>query len=111
MRAQGWLVAAALGASVAWAVVSTSPIGAGGEAASDMIGGAPLIAVLPKDAILAIDEPRFVPASEADAWMAPEEPVLGITDRAVVKAYSLWQLDHHEIVNDWVGKLPVAVTW
>ncbi|MBI2882481.1 MAG: DUF3179 domain-containing protein [Candidatus Methylomirabilis oxyfera] len=34
-----------------------------------------------------------------------------LTDGKVAKAYSLWQLNHHEIVNDRIGTLPVAVTW
>ncbi|MBI4381374.1 MAG: DUF3179 domain-containing protein [candidate division NC10 bacterium] len=76
-----------------------------------MVNGAPIITVLPKDAIPAIDDPKFVTTREADQVMSPDEPVLGVTDGSVAKVYSLWQLNHHEIVNDWIGKLPVAVTW
>jgi len=96
---------------VVLAVASRSGIGAGPGASGEMVNGAPIITVLPKDAIPAIDDPKFVPAREADRVMKPEEPVLGMTDGTVTKAYSLWQLDRHEIVNDRIGKLPVAVTW
>ncbi len=44
--------------------------------------------------------------------MAPDEPVLGLFDGQVAKAYSLWHLDRHEIVNDkFPGFGAVAVTW
>ncbi len=89
--------------------ILTSPT----HAASDfeVIQGSPILTVLPVDAIPAIDNPRFVPVAEADRHMRPDESVLGITDRRTAKAYSAWQLNHHEIVNDSLGDLPVAVTW
>lgn len=65
---------------------------------------------LQPDAIPAIDDPRFVAAGEAD-FMAPEERVLGVVHDGVAKAYSLWHLDRHEIVNDRIGRYPIAVTW
>lgn len=40
-----------------------------------------------------------------------DEPVLGVRRGTVARAYSLWQLNHHEIVNDQVGDLPLAITW
>lgn len=76
-----------------------------------VVDGSPVMTVLPKDAIPAIDAPTFVSAREADQMMQPDEPVLGVTDGKVAKAYSLWQLNHHEIVNDQLGTLPIAVTW
>lgn len=78
---------------------------------TEMVDGAPLITVLPKDAIFAIDHPTFVSATEGNRVMQPEEPVLGVTDGKMAKAYSLWQLNHHEIVNDQIGSVPLAVTW
>lgn len=76
----------------------------------EAIRGDTLHQVLPPDAIPAVDEPRFVPAGEAD-FMADDEPVVGVVLNGEAKAYSLWHLDHHEIVNDRFGKDPVAVTW
>lgn len=67
--------------------------------------------VLEFDAIPAIRNPRFVSVKEANDFMREEEPVLGIFDGKTAKAYSLWQLDHHEIVNDVLGQQPIAVTW
>lgn len=75
------------------------------------IDGVPVITVLPKDAIPAIDRPEFVSVQEADRNLQDDEPVLGVRRGAVARAYSLWQLNHHEIVNDQVGDLPLAITW
>jgi len=68
--------------------------------------------VLPPDAIEAVDDPIFVSAEEADAFLAPEEPVLGVVGPdGTAKAFSAWQLEHHEIVNDTLDGEPIAVTW
>jgi hypothetical protein len=77
----------------------------------EMIQSFPLLTVLPVGAIPAIYNPRFVSVKEADRFLRPEEPVLGITDGKMAKAYSAWQLNHHEIVNDSLGDLPLAITW
>jgi hypothetical protein len=66
--------------------------------------------LLAPDAIPAIDEPRFVSASEA-SFMRDDEPVVGVVIDGVAKAYSTWHLDQHEIVNDSFAGKPVAVTW
>ena len=103
-----------------WAVMGAVAIGlavglgGAGEAqlsAVEVIEGAPMITVLPPDAIPAIDRPTFVSAREGDAFMRPEEKVLGIADGRTARAYSTWQLNHHEIVNDFLGEAPIAVTW
>ena len=70
-----------------------------------------IIDILPRDAILAIFDPQFVSASEADEFMGEFELVLGLTINGDKRAYSLPFLDSHEIVNDVVGGKPVAVTW
>ena len=74
------------------------------------IQGDPVVTVLPPDAIPALDDPDFVPAKSA-RFMQDEEPVLGVVHDGVAKAYSLWHLDRHEIVNDRLGDTPIAATW
>lgn len=82
------------------------------EPRTERVGDGVLLHVLPPDRIPAIDNPQFVSAAEADKVMRQDEPVLGIFDGQVAKAYSLWQLDGHEIVNDSTpGHGPIAVTW
>ena len=76
----------------------------------EQISGDRVHAILRPDAIRSIDQPQFVRASEA-SFMRDDEPVVGVVQNGVAKAYSTWHLDHHEIVNDEVGGKPVAVTW
>jgi hypothetical protein len=66
--------------------------------------------VLPRDAIPAIDRPEFQPATEARV-MADDELVIGLVGQHEQRAYSTWQLDRHEIVNDVLEGRPIAVTW
>ncbi len=74
-------------------------------------GGNEVYQVLPLGAIPALDNPGFVAGDEADAQMQPHEPVLGVVVDGAARAYSLWQLDHHEIVNDEIAGTAIAATW
>jgi hypothetical protein len=67
--------------------------------------------VLPPNAIPAIMEPAFLTGDDAAEQMSADEPVLGIMLGDEVKAYSLWHLDAHEIVNDTIAGVPIAATW
>jgi hypothetical protein len=75
------------------------------------IGGDPVYQVLPAGQIPAITEPTYVSGEEADAQMLDHEPVLGVVISGKSRAYSLWQLDAHEIVNDRMGGSAFAATW
>ncbi len=71
----------------------------------EIISGGP-----PKDGIPPIDEPQFVtPGQVSD--LADTEPVIGVTIGGQMKAYPLRVLMWHEIVNDELGGVPVAVTF
>lgn len=65
----------------------------------------------PKDGIPAIDAPKFVSVSDADAWLKPNEPVILVEQNGDARAYPLQILTWHEIVNDTVGGVPVIVTF
>ncbi len=67
--------------------------------------------LLPKDGIPAIDDPEFASARDADAFMQPDEMVIGININGDRRAYSVPLLSSHEIVNDVVGGSAVSVTW
>lgn len=72
----------------------------------EIISGGP-----PKDGIPAIDDPTFA-AVATKTGLDPLEPVItleiaGETPRAYPIRYLTW----HEIVNDQVGEIPVAVTF
>lgn len=70
-----------------------------------------IVTLLPRDAILAIDDPRFYGVSEADQEYGPKELVLGVELDGEARAYSISLLSQHEIVNDTVAGRPIAVTW
>lgn len=64
----------------------------------------------PKDGIPSIDDPVFVAADGAH-HMADSDMVIGVELNGDVRAYPLSILVWHEIVNDEVGGVPVAVTY
>ncbi len=64
----------------------------------------------PKDGIPSIDEPQFQPVAEITD-LPDQEPVIGLVVGGVAKAYPLRILIWHEIVNDSIGGVPVAVTF
>ena len=70
-----------------------------------------IITLLGFDAIPAILNPDFLTADEAESEMEPDEQVLGLSINGDNRAYSVRMLSRHEIVNDVVGGVPVAVTW
>ena len=65
----------------------------------------------PKDGIPAIFEPRFVGVDEAEAWLADKEPVLMVRHAGEARAYPLQILIFHELANDWIGDLPILVSY
>lgn len=70
-----------------------------------------LIRLLPKDGIPAIFDPEFLAAAEADAQLAPDDLVIGVSIEGEHRAYGVAYLSSHEVVNDVVGGKPIAVTW
>lgn len=75
------------------------------------IDGESMYRVLPRGQIPAIDAPSFVTGEAADAQMRAEEPVLGVVVGDTARAYSLWHLDAHEIVNDTIEGTAIAASW
>ena len=70
-----------------------------------------IITILGKDGIPSIDNPRFLGREEADKQMLETERVIGVSINGDHRAYPLNLLSRHDIVNDTVGGVPVAVTW
>ena len=79
--------------------------------AHGVFDGDTMFTVLPPNAIPAVTSPEFVSGEEAAAQMELAEPILGVVVGGEAKAYSLWHLDTHEVVNDKVGGVPIAATW
>lgn len=64
-----------------------------------------------KEGIPAIARPVFVKTGHARQWLKPNEPVISLTANDEAKAYPLQILIWHEIVNDTIAGVPVAVTF
>jgi Protein of unknown function (DUF3179) len=65
----------------------------------------------PPDGIPSIDNPKFVNIQQAANFLSDSDLVLGVDINGDVRAYPLSILVWHEIVNDKVGGVPVAVTY
>lgn len=73
---------------------------------SEIVRGGP-----PKDGIPAIDRPRFVSVDEARRWLGHKEPVINLELDGEARAYPLQVLVWHELINDEIRGIPVAVTF
>ncbi len=69
-----------------------------------------IISVIGADQIPSNDNPRFRPATE-ETGIPGVEPVVALDINGVSRAYPLRYLMWHEIINDTIGGLPVAVTF
>ena len=65
---------------------------------------------VPKDGIPSIDAPVFAPVGAVED-VDDREPVVGVVIDGDARAYPLRMLTRHEIVNDVVAGVPVAVTF
>ena len=72
-----------------------------------------IVTVLPRDAISALldTQKMLVDAKEADREIEDREAVIGVSIGGDSRAYPVVMLSRHEIVNDVVGGVPLAVTW
>ena len=68
-------------------------------------GGGP-----PRDGIPSIDSPIFAKATD-EQFVSDSDIVIGLEINGEAKAYPLFILVWHEIVNDNVGGVPVSVTY
>lgn len=65
---------------------------------------------VPKDGIPALTNPRHVAAADA-TWLTDDELVFGVTLNGESRAYPHRILDWHEMANDVVGGVPVALAY
>lgn len=64
-----------------------------------------------KDGIPSIDNPSFVSQHKASDWLQPNEPVIVLVIDGIARAYPIQVLIWHEITNDELAGIPVAVTF
>lgn len=72
----------------------------------------------PKDRLPALVAPKAVTADEAasllrgrDPYVVSDDRVIGVAIGGEARAYPLSVLNWHEVVNDTLGGVPIAVTW
>jgi hypothetical protein len=62
------------------------------------------------DGIPSLDNPKMIPAAEAD-WLRDDDLVFGVAIAGDVRAYPLRIMGWHEMLNDVVGGVPVALAY
>ena len=108
-------------AAAAWAGVALIGGGGPGRRAAEQSGSASAPSPLvdpdeiipggpPPDGIPPIDEPQFEAVAEVD-WLSDRQPVIAVDINGDARAYPLQILTWHEIANDEVGGVPLAVTY
>jgi len=65
----------------------------------------------PRDGIPPIDHPRLVALASGDRFLTPHEPVIAVQVGGQARAYPEQILVWHEIVNDDLGGIPIAVSY
>lgn len=79
---------------------------------------APMVAeigvpVVPRDAFPVFDNPKMVAAAEAEArgLVFERDMVIGVARGREAKAYPITIMGVHELGNDTIDGVPIAVTW
>jgi hypothetical protein len=73
---------------------------------SEFVNGGP-----PRDGIPPIDRPRYDSVAATDRFLADPQPVISVQVGGAARAYPIQILVWHEIVNDRLGGVPIAVTY
>ncbi len=68
---------------------------------------------VPRDAFPVFDNPRMVPAAEAEArgLIFDRDAVIGVAHGREAKAYPITVMGVHELGNDIIDGIPIAVSW
>ena len=68
---------------------------------------------VPRDAFPVFDHPKMLSAAEAEAQgvIFDRDAVIGVAHNGEAKAYPITIMGVHELGNDSIGGVPIAVTW
>jgi hypothetical protein len=66
---------------------------------------------IPRDAVPAVDQPLFARVDRLHPAPSDKEPVVSVSVNGDARAYPLFMLMWHEVVNDTVGGVPIVVTY
>lgn len=83
---------------------------AGGVAAAESPIG---VQAVPRDAFPVFDNPKMLPAAEAEAKgvVTDRDMIIGVARGREAKAYPITIMGVHELGNDTIDGEPIAVTW
>ena len=77
-----------------------------------------IVAGMPRDTLLPLDNPSVVPAGRIEAinkqyrkYLLPGDRVIGVAIGGQARAYPLRVLNWHEVCNDSLAGVPIAVTY
>lgn len=65
----------------------------------------------PRDGIPAVDFPNMQSVADASAWLVEQSPVIAVEIEGEARAYPQAILMWHEIANDEIAGVPIAVTF
>ena len=92
-------------------LLSSTVLGQGRNPVKTIVKGDTLYTLLKPGDIPAIFDPEFIPVSEYESTYYENEPLIIVADDNEAKGYSIWHLDQHEIVNDYINGKAITVTW
>ncbi len=78
---------------------------------TEMVNGHTMYIVLEKGMIPGIYNPEYISQEQAKEFYFDNEPVMIVSSGDETHAYSIWHLDHHEIVNDRIAGKAITATW
>ncbi len=78
-----------------------------------------IVRAMNRDGVMALTEPGMMDAADVDRlnreehskMLVPDDRVIGVEIAGEARAYPLWLMRWHEVVNDLVGGEPIAVTY
>jgi hypothetical protein len=59
---------------------------------------------------VALHNPRFVPAAQAD-YLEDSDRVVGVSANGVSKAFPPWVMAFHHVIQDRLADMPIMTTW
>jgi len=68
---------------------------------------------VPRDAFPVFDDPRMLSAREAEEkqFIFDRDVIIGVAHNGEAKAYPITIMGVHELGNDSIGGVPIAVSW
>jgi hypothetical protein len=128
IRSGWWVAVAAVALSVVVGAVLIAPLfgrapshlhQAAFDLAAPLVPRDLIVRAMNRDGVMALTEPAMIDASEVDRrnheehskMLVPDDRVIGIEIAGEARAYPLWLMRWHEVVNDVVGGEPIAVTY